>query len=119
MGATHHRSDVEPAAKLWTRQTTRPIPLEARAVAATAQRRALDAALDRGPTPCQADPEAWFATTSAAVARASDKCLDCHAFLACAAYGDAMDSKRLYGVLGGRLRGRAALQITDDHEELA
>ncbi len=51
---------------------------------------------------------------------AEDACLDCRAFAACGAFADALESKRLYGVWGGRLRGSAALQITDETgEELA
>ncbi len=48
---------------------------------------------------------------------AEDACLDCRAFAACGAFADALESKRLYGVWGGRLRGLESLQITDEEEE--
>lgn len=123
-GPSHHRDDVEPYPSPWRGgSTTRNLPLTSiqgtrLAMLAVEQRCALDAVIDRtGPTPCTEDPEAWFATSDDGVERAEDACVErCEAFVQCGAYADAIETRRLVGVWGGRARG-AQITDTDDTEE--
>lgn len=117
--ARHHRADTTPAPRPWLRGKGPSPDLTAGsrlAVQAVDLRRNLDTALEIHGSPCQADPEAWFPDAAAGVQAAADACLDCRAFLECGAFASAMNSRRLYGVWAGELRGNAQLQIIETEE---
>ena len=61
----------------------------------------LDALADRGRmTPCQTNPEAWFAEHRAQQAAAAEACTYCPLLEPCRTYADATDQV-LHGVWGG------------------
>lgn len=120
-GPAYHRDDVEPSVKPWRgASTTRNVALTSisgarLAMEASAERRALDEAIDRHGAPCAVDPERWFPSDEAGVEWAESACLDCAVFVQCGALAEAMQGaggRRLTGVWGGVLRGSHEDQIS-------